>query len=255
MVDIHTHVLPQVDDGSDSFEESLTMLRRASLSGVDTVVATPHWLPGSFIISNDERDLLVEELQQRVKEAQLPVKIVSGRECYFAPDLFSFDKDFNRFTFGNQGHYLLIESPMQQIPPYVDQMIFDIQIREITPIIAHVERYADVIEDPNIVRKFIEKGCIVQVNLGSVRGRYGSAVQETAQILLTHRLAHIVASDMHTAHSTPLGEGFLEVSSLVGEEEALRLMDERPRATVEGRAIPRPEPLEYRPKKPWWKLW
>ena len=188
MVDIHSHILPQVDDGSSSFEESLLMLQRAAASGVDTIVATPHWLPGSFMVSNDQRDTLVKELQACADEAQIDIRIVPGRECYFAPEIFQFDADFSRFTVGCMGNYVLIESPMQQIPPYVDQMIFDIQVQGITPIIAHVERYADVVANPGIVSGFIEKGCLIQVNMGSIRGRYGSNVSETTQILLAHRM-------------------------------------------------------------------
>ncbi len=255
MVDIHTHILPKVDDGSDSLEESLAMLRRSAVSGVDVIVATPHWLPGSFMVSNKQRDVLADELRAMAMQAGISIQIVTGRECYFAPEIFSFDEDFHRFTFANMGKYLLIESPMQQIPPYVEQMVFDIQVRGITPIIAHVERYADVIRDPNIISKFIEKGCLIQINTGSIRGRYGSEVQHTAHILLRHRLAHIVASDMHTSHSAPLGEVFIELSRIVGEAETMKLIDARPRAVVEGRPVPRPEPLEYRPKKSWWKFW
>ena len=255
MVDLHSHILPQIDDGSDSFEESLLMLKRAAMSGVDTIVATPHWLPGSFMVSNGQRDVLVDKLQMMTDEAGISIKIVPGRECYFAPELFGFDEDFNNFTVGRMGRYLLIESPMQQIPSYVDQMVFDIQVRGIIPIIAHVERYADVISDPNVVLKFIENGCLIQVNMGSIRGRYGPNVQDTALALLSHHMVHIVASDMHTSHSTPLGEGLMELNRVVGVEEARELVDARPRAVVEGVPVSKREPLVYSRKKPWWKIW
>ena len=255
MVDIHSHILPQIDDGSQSLEQSIVMLERSIASGVDAIVATPHLYPGYFIASTEQRDEKITELKAEVRRRKLPIEVLPGRECFFNPEIYDYEKDLGKLTIPDRGKYLLIESPMQEIPKYVDQMVFDLQVNGITPIIAHAERYYDVITDPNVLHKYIEAGCLIQINIGSVVGRYGKPIQRTAVILLEHHLGHIVASDMHSPHSMSLGEGLAALSEIVGETEAKRLVDERPRAVIQSGSVGRPDPLTYRPKKHFANLW
>jgi protein-tyrosine phosphatase len=255
MVDIHAHIIPGVDDGAESMEDSIAMLQKSAASGVDTIVATPHLMPGSYMVSAEGRDEILLKLQQKVVELDIPIKVLPGRECYLSPEIFEFEKDLKKLTINNAGKYVLVELPFHETPEYVYQIIFDFQMKGITPIIAHVERYHDVIYNPNFVMRFIEKDCLIQVNVGSVLGKYGSDIQKTSHILLRNRMAHIVASDMHTSHSTPLGSGAGIISEIVGAEEKGNLIDRRPRAIIEGRTVVIPEPLEYHPKRGFWNLW
>ena len=255
MVDIHSHILPLLDDGSHALEESIVMLQKSIASGVDAIVATPHLYPGRYTASTVDRDQALSELLAEVSQQQLQIEIFPGRECFFAPEMYDYEKDIGKLTITDNGKYLLIESPMGEIPQYVDQMIFDLQIKGITPVIAHAERYHDVIENPNLVHKYIQMGCLIQINVGSLLGEAGSDIQRTAKILLEHRMGHIVASDIHTRMSTPLGEGFETLTEIVGREEGLRLVEERPRAVIENLAVRCLDPLEYRPKKGFRNLW
>ena len=255
MVDIHAHIIPGVDDGAESMEDSIAMLQKSSVSGVDIIVATPHLMPGSYMVSSEGRDEILLKLRKRVTELNIPIEVLPGRECYLSPEILEFEKTLSKLTINDAGKYVLVELPFHETPDYVYQIIFDFQMKGITPIIAHVERYHDVINNPNFVRRFIEKDCLIQVNIGSVLGKYGSDIQKTSHFLLQHRLAHIVASDMHTPHSTPLGSGFEAISEIVGIEESRNLSDRRPRAVVEGRTVLIPEPLEYHPKRSFWNLW
>ena len=255
MVDIHSHILPLLDDGSYALEESIVMLQKSIASGVDAIVATPHLYPGRYMASTLDRDQALAELQAEVKQQQLQIEIFPGRECFFAPEIYDHEKDIGKLTITDNGRYLLIESPMQEIPQYVDQMIFDLRMKGITPIIAHAERYHDVIETPNLLHKYIQMDCLIQVNVGSLLGESGGRIQRTANILLEHRMGHIVASDMHTRTSTPLGEGLEALIEIVGKEEGLRLVEERPRAVIENLPVRCPDPLEYRPKKGFRNLW
>jgi protein-tyrosine phosphatase len=255
MVDIHAHIIPDVDDGAESLEDSIAMLRKSAASGVETIVATPHLLPGSYMVSADRRDEILLKLKKSVVEFNIPIDILPGRECYLTPEIFEFEKDLSRLTVNNSGKYILVELPFHDTPDYVYQIIFDFQMKGITPIIAHPERYHDVIYDPNFVRTFIEKDCLIQINIGSVLGKYGSEVKKASQILLENRMAHIVASDMHTSHSTPLGSGSNVIAEIVGNEESRNLLYRRPKALIEGRLLAIPEPLDYRPKRNFWNLW
>jgi len=255
MVDIHSHILPLIDDGSRSLDESIVMLQKSINSGVDAIVATPHLFPGAYMAPTEQRDERLKELRAEVQRMQLPIEIISGRECYFSPEIYTYEKNLGKLTINDNGKYLLIEAPMQEIPHYVDQMIFDIQVRGITPIIAHAERYHEMIQNPNLTHKYINVGCLIQVNMGSLLGRYGKRIQHTAQIMLEHQMVHIIASDMHTQTSMPLGEGFETLSQMVGQEEAQHLVEDRPRAVIQNRPVDRPAPLTYHPQKSFKNLW
>ncbi len=255
MVDIHAHILPDIDDGAESLEDAILMLRRAADSGVTTIVATPHLLPGSYMVPSGGRDEKLIKVSEHAHELEIPIEVIPGRECYLSPELFEYEKDIRKLTVNNAGKYVLVELPFQSTPDYVYQALFDFLVRSITPIIAHAERYGDVMYDPSFVQKFIENGCLIQVNIGSILGRYGSEVQRTSRILLQHRMAHIIASDMHSPHSLPLGHNTEAIKELVGEEETWNLLDKRPRAVVEGKLVERPEPLEYHRKKTFWNFW
>ena len=255
MVDIHAHIIPGVDDGAESMEDSIAMLRKSAVSGVDTIVATPHLMPGSYMVPSEGLDEILLKLRKKVADIDIPIEVLPGRECYLTPEILEFEKDLHKLTVNKAGKYVLVELPFHETPDYVYQIIFDFQMKGITPIIAHVERYHDVIYDPNFVRRFIEKDCLIQVNLGSVLGKYGSDIQKTSHFLLRYRMAHIIASDMHTPHSTPLGRGIESISAIVGVEESRILLDRRPRAIVKGRTVAIPEPLEYQPKRNFWNLW
>lgn len=248
MVDIHSHILPGIDDGSESIEESIEMLINASKSGVDTIVATPHLLPGEYMAPSSLVTQVTQELQEEAKQEKIPIQIIKGRECYLSPETFQYDKKIEKLTIADAGKYMLIEFPFQEIPRYVDDMIFELRIKGIIPIIAHVERYLDVTIDPNRILKFIQDGCVIQVNAGSFFGRYGQKVKETAEILLEHKMVHVIASDMHTPSSFVLGEAFQKITDLVGEKEAKNMFDVRPRAIVEGKMSSTPEPTEYHRK-------
>ena len=255
MVDIHSHILPLIDDGSHSLDESVAMLQRSVASGVHAIVATPHLFPGYYTASTQERNEAIAALQEEANRCKLPIKILPGRECFGNLELYQYEKDVNQLTIMPGGKYLLMESPMHGIPGYVDEMITDLRAKRITPILAHAERYADVIENPNLLQNYIAQGCLIQINVGSLLGKFGKAIQRTAEILLLHRMGHIVASDMHSRNSVALGEGFDVLAKLVGIDETKALVSERPRAVVQKRRVKRWEPLEYRPEKRLKNLW
>jgi len=253
MVDIHSHILPGVDDGPESMEESIQMLINSVESGVDTVVATSHLLPGEYMKPTSLINQLTQELQENAKQENILIKIVKGRECYLTPEIYDYEKDPKNLSINNK-KYLLTEMPFGEIPDYVNEMIFELQVKGIVPIIAHVERYFDVISNPNRILELIHSGCIIQVNAGSFFGKYGQKAKATAKILMEHKMIHVIASDMHSSNSLTLGEAFTEIENMVGKEEATKLFEVRPRAIVEGKTFSIPEPIEYQ-RKTFRNLW
>ncbi len=237
MVDLHCHVLPDVDDGAESIEESLKMLQRAAAGGVEIVVATPHFIRGAYQVDFLERQQMTVDLQRAADEDGIEIQIKSGVEYYLSPQILEDTDKLGEFTINNNGRYILFELPMQTIPPSLEEIFFKLKVMGITPILAHPERNVWICRDPNIIFDFVTKGCITQVNVGSILGYYGGQSRKAAQILLNHGMAHVIASDMHSANSPTLDQALPVVEKLLDKERALRMFMENPRHILEGKAL------------------
>jgi len=249
MVDIHCHVLPDVDDGPRRINESLNMLRYALKAEVEIVVATPHLLEGTFDIEVTARDQLVIELQNKAKENGINIQIKAGYECYISPKTLVQNDKLIDLTINNNGMYILVELPMHSIPLYVENIFLSLKDRGITPVIAHPERNIVISRDPNVLLNFLSKGCVAQLNAGSILGYYGRVIRETAKILLLHNLVHLVASDMHSIKSPMMFQALPVVSALVGNDKASYMFNVVPHRIVMGENFDRDEPLPYEPKR------
>lgn len=247
MIDLHTHILPGVDDGADDLETALAMGRFAQEEGITAVAATPHF---HAVLHWGQVKAKVRELQSHFAQAQIGVELVAGAELLLDPSLLDLASP-EIPTYGDQGKYCLLELPMHQVPLYTDEVLFHFQAQGLTPIIAHPERYSPVIQDPNTILTWLERGCLVQLNAGSLLGRFGSHVQAVAEILLTHNMVQVVASDAHGFNRRRLNLplAYPRLVELVGEEQARELVDSNPRFILAGREPVRREPREYRKKR------
>lgn len=247
MIDLHTHILPGVDDGAMDLEMSLAMGKFAAKQGITTIAATPHL----YDIAEWSQILeMVAHLKDAFCEAQIPVELVSGAELMM--DMGILDTQVAQIpTFGDQGKFCLIELPMHQIPMYTKQVIFDLQTKGITPLIAHPERYSAVVDDPNLCLDWLKQGCLIQMNSGSILGRFGSKIQETAKIMLIHDMVHVVASDAHGLERRRLNlpEVLDILQEIVGKALAKELVETNPRRILAGEIVVSSTPREYRKKK------
>ena len=204
MVDIHCHILPRMDDGASSLEESLAMARMAADSGVTDIVATPHF-PGW----KDSLRLLPKlidrytALTEAIEEEQIPVKIHLGAEIRCMSDTVYLASQKLLPTIGDT-RYFLTEFRFDESYEVMDAMLRDIAALGYIPVVAHPERYGAIQADPLAVRHWFRQGYVLQLNKGSVLGAFGSDARMTAEILLEAGLVHLVASDAHSArHRTP----------------------------------------------------
>jgi protein-tyrosine phosphatase len=237
MVDIHCHVLPGVDDGSESMVESLEMLRKAAAGGVETIIATPHLIRGTYETEFSEREQMTADLQRAADENGINIQVRSGVEYYLSPQILEDSNRLNEFTLNNNGKYILIELPMQIFPTGLEDVFFNLNVKGITPVLAHPERNTRICRNPDILFEFVKNGLITQVNAGSIMGYYGRERKKTAQILLVNKLAHVVASDMHSATSTTMNQAIPLVEKLVGKERTKRLFIENPSRILNGETI------------------
>lgn len=245
MIDIHCHILPGVDDGPKSMEESLQMARIAAKDGIKIIVSTSHFIDESKFISGEPLKNRVESLNEKLKEEGIALTVLLGNEVYMSPQLPTRLENSEIFTINNS-RYLLIELPFSDIPIYMDETIYQLKLKGITPIIAHPERYGQIIEQPNIVYEWINKGVLIQINAGSLKGRFGPRVKEVSQILLKHNLVHFIASDGHSANGRKpkLSDAVFEASEIIGKNQALKLVTDNVHAVIRDQELEIAEPIE-----------
>lgn len=197
MIDLHAHILPGLDDGAKTLQESIEMVRQLSNAGFTTVVATPHVIEGRDALSPQ---VILEEtanLQEAILGEGIKMKILPGAENYVFPEMAAWLKRGRLMTLGNTGKYLLFELPMFDIPHYTDKVLFDLQVAGVTPIVAHPERNKELVEDEGRILEWANKGVLFQLNLRSLSGRYGPNAQQFGKRLIESGLIHGIGTDIH----------------------------------------------------------
>ncbi len=197
MIDLHCHILPGIDDGAKSLDETLEMAKIAVSEGIHHMIATPHYIQYSEYLNKQGIEKLVEEVNSILRNEGIPLTISSGHEVYMTPDLPKLVEQQEVCTLHNS-QYILIEFPMNDIPMYAEDIFYELKLMGLTPILAHPERYPMVMDNPNLLLKYLNLGVLCQANVGSVRGFFGDRVQKTVMQLIEHDMIHFIASDAHT---------------------------------------------------------
>ncbi len=254
IVDIHTHILPYVDDGAENWDVSLELLEQAESQGVVAMVATPHILSENDYRVEDDIISKYRELKKRAKENNLKIKLYLGCEIYAQPDM---TLDHKISTYNNNKKYFLVEFPMTSIPRFVAEKFFNFILSGKIPIIAHPERNAGFVNKPSLAYEFVQRGALLQVNALSILGKHGSKSKALAYQLISHNLVHFVASDTHDPEkrSVRMAECYNLVVGQWGLDRAKSLFYENPAKAIKGVKIVSPEPilLQDEQKQPFWK--
>jgi protein-tyrosine phosphatase len=249
MIDLHAHLLPGLDDGAKTLEESVQMCWISYKDGVRTIVGTPHTLNGLYL--NDRETILAkvkelnEALNSELRTPNLELRILPGADVRLCEKtLLQLDQG-KVMTISDGKKYLFLEFPSQGIPYQAEEIIFQIMTRGITPIITHPERNLEIGQRPQRYYKMIQMGCFGQVTAMSLTGEFGSKVRQIAERLLKNRLIHFIASDAHSIDGRPpiLSKGVRAAAKIVGKEEAQKMVTKYPRAILEGRKPDVPEPV------------
>ena len=240
MIDIHSHILPEVDDGPKSWEVAVEMCRIAAADGITDVVATPH--------SNDRYDYDRPYLATCVRRLQAMVGETPGLSlgCDFHLSYDNLQQVLaqpNQFTLAGAS-YLLIELSDYSIPARVGDYFLKLGDRGITAVITHPERNAILRQAPQRVIEFVDLGCAVQITANALTGFWGERVARVARWLLEHEAVHAIASDAHDAKHRPpiLSEARDAAAQICGSDIAQALVQHNPRAMLAG------QPLPYSPK-------
>jgi protein-tyrosine phosphatase len=236
MVDLHCHLLPGLDDGAKTIEDSLAMVEDATADRITHVVATPH-ASSAYPFDYKKVSAAAEELRAKLEGRLI---LATGCDFHLNPEnLAAVRKDPRPFCI-NQKDYLLVEFNEFSIPPSVDQTLHELQLAGIRPIITHPERNGILRTHPERLRKWIGLGCHVQITAGSLTGVFGAGPKEQAWNWLASGQVHFVSSDAHNSGRRPLKLRFAydAVAGQFGEEMARSLLLENPLAAFEGRPLP-----------------
>jgi protein-tyrosine phosphatase len=239
MIDIHTHILPGLDDGPDSIEEALAMARCAAAGGTRIMVSTPHVVTGLYPNSREVILAALEELKEAIEENGIPLTVLPGSECRLEPDLSQRLSRGELLTINDGGRYLLVELPPMLVPEYTAQVFYELQLQGVTPIIAHPERNAGFVREPGLLYDLIYRGALSQITAGSLTGHLGAAAAAAAKKFLERGYVQFIASDAHSCggRGPLLAAAAGAAARLLGEEQAQSLVAGNPQRAIQGDGI------------------
>lgn len=251
MIDLHTHILPGVDDGVRSEDDAVEFAAVAARDGIRTIVATPHCREGFYL--NDRACVLegVGRLRERLDREGIPVELRPGAEVHIAPDLVAKLRDGRAPSLGDNGKTLLLELSTSQYPLDLDGLIFELRLAGFQVLLAHPERIRYFQDDIRRYESAVRVGAFGQITTGSILGVFGERAESFSRELLARRLVHVIASDAHNVRGRPpvLSGAVAAAAEIVGESYARRMTTEFPEALLAGREpeveLPREE--ERRP--------
>jgi protein-tyrosine phosphatase len=233
LIDLHSHLLPGIDDGSKDLAMSLAMARMAAADGISTMACTPHILPGVYNNDGPAIRKAVGRLAESIAQAGIPITLVTGADVHIAPDLEVRLRDGRALTLHNT-RYLLLEPPHHVLPPRLEDLIFGLQAAGYFPILTHPERLSWVEGRYDLISRLVASSVLMQITAGSVMGRFGRRPRYWAERMLDEGLCHLLATDAHnTEQRAPrMADARDFVAQRLGDEEAINLVLRRPQGIL-----------------------
>lgn len=239
MIDIHSHILFNIDDGAETLEDSVKLCRDAADNGVKLITATPHFFDYSHIRSFvSERNHKISVLREILDEEDIPISVAAGSELFLNDKVFSAG-DLDALTI-NGSRYMLCEFPLgpfdiDRAPLWIDELIS----RGYTPIVAHPERYIEFHRNLYIIDELLDREVVFQVNIDSLTGKNGEEPQKMAIDMVMRKIALLIGSDAHDTEyrHTRLREKFKDLPEFIDERILLDCMDKNAKAILKNEEI------------------
>ncbi len=220
LVDIHAHLLPRADDGSDSMTTSLQLAKEAVQEGVHTIVASPNQMDGRYINDPDKVLSDVDNLNNTLKRVGIDLRILPGQEIHLSDQFLTAFDQGRLLTLADSKKYMLVELPNDSVPPVIHQVISKLREHKITMIVAHPERNLTLLNDPKELNKLARRGVLFQVTSSSINGFFGQEVADFALEMLRRGFVTTIASETHGVTSDQhyhLADAYAIANKLIGE--------------------------------------
>jgi protein-tyrosine phosphatase len=251
MIDTHNHILPGVDDGARSLEDSCAMAQALHAQGVTTVCATPHITEWSKAGNTADIERRLADLRQALAERGIDLELRPGGEVHMVPTVVRDVQERAAPTL-NGSQYLLLEFPYDSLPPLFERIIHELQVHGLRVVLAHPERIGPLADDPSILFGLVQRGCLGQLTAMSLAGGFGPKLRDISELMLEHNLVHVVASDAHDAEPggrlAAIGDARQAAERIVGPARAEAMFEELPRRMLAGEPVEVSEPIEYKKK-------
>ncbi|MBP1962320.1 tyrosine-protein phosphatase [Paenibacillus aceris] len=253
MIDIHSHILPDIDDGSDDLEQSILMAREAVVQGIHSVIATPHHENGRF--TNDARfvESQVKAFQEELQQRNIPLRIYAGQEIRVYRNLVE-DIEAKRTSTLNGSRYMLLEFPSDRISSGIHELLHELRLMNIVPIIAHPERNREIVQNPEKLLELVQLGALSQITAHSIIGHFGKSIQTLSIHLCRNHLAHFVSSDAH--NTTNRGFALAGAYHILQEKlgiDTVNTFQNNANSIIHDTEIESYQPVWAKPK--WFQFW
>lgn len=245
MIDLHSHILPGIDDGATSLEVSLEMARMAVTDGTTVLACTPHIYPGMYMNDSAGIHAARDALQKELDARQIALRLVVGADAHLVPELLDGLKS-GRVPTLNGSRYFLLEPSHHTAPPHFEDTVFQIMAAGYVPVVTHPERLVWIEGHYDVFERLAQRGAWMQLTAGSIAGKFGKYALYWSKRFLRDGLVHIVASDAHTTkrRSTVMSDAIPLMRRLAGEAEVQQMLVHRPQAILDdaepGSVLPPP---------------
>lgn len=243
MIDIHTHILPNIDDGARSIEETFNLIKEAKNSGFEAIVLTSHYMEGYYETDTPEREVWVNAIYENLQAKNIDIKLYLGNEIYLSDNMIKFMEEGKASTI-NDTSYVLFELPLDEEPENLYDIIYQMQQYKIVPILAHPERYSFIQKEPELVYDLIQKGVLMQANYGSIIGQYGEKAKIIVEKLLENNMIHMLGTNAHRPNTIypRIPQILAELNQIIGEEKLKQLTTINPKLVLNNKRIDIEEP-------------
>ncbi len=245
MIDFHSHIIPNIDDGSRSIEETFNLLKEAKEAGFEAIILTSHYIENYYETNVPERDMWVKAISDNLRNKGIDIDLYLGNEIYMSDNMMELLIDGKASTINNSC-YVLFEMPLNVEPMNLYDVIYSLQENKLIPVLAHPERYKFIQKEPELVYDLIEKGVLMQANYGSILGQYGDKAEIIVRKFFESNMIHFLGSDVHRPNTIykKIPQALEEIEEIVGKQKLEELTTINPKLALENKRIDIEEPEE-----------
>ena len=246
MIDFHTHIIPNIDDGSRSIEETFNLIQEAKEAGFEGIVLTSHYIENYYETDVPERDVWVKAISDNLRNKGIETNLYLGNEIYMSDNMMNLLIEGKASTINNSS-YVLFEMPLNTEPMNLYDVIYSLQENKLIPVLAHPERYSFIQKEPELAYDLIQKGVLMQANYGSILGQYGEKAEIIVRRFLENNMIHFLGSDVHRQNSIykRIPHALEKIKDIIGETKLEELTTINPKLALENKRIDIEEPEEF----------